>query len=391
MRFNTRKRSRVAFKVLCSFWALAVAVSNARPVEADEAAVRVMTYNMYVGSYFQPLLNVTLPGLPNAIKDIYKEIVASDPAVRAEAVAHQIDVEKPDVVGLQEAYIIRKSEQPGPGMPATIPVSDPTGSLLTKLENLGDPYEVVAVIPGNDIMVPSAALDSGATGFNVRFTYRTVMIARSGMGNDLKLSNLQVQHFLDKKILFIPLPPETPKFLVIETRGWASVDVKVRGRSFRFMTTHLLGLVIDPQHALDIQKGQATELVEAAKLTPAALPVVIVADFNVDPDNNADPSHQTYEILTTNAGFKDAWKEKFPSTKGPTCCQDPKLDNPVSVLPDRGRRFDMVLYRGNVTVEDIKVVGDKPDDRTPPGPSGSRLWPSDHAGVVARLRLSGGE
>jgi hypothetical protein len=36
-------------------------------------------------------------------------------------------------------------------------------------------------------------------------------------------------------------------------------------------------------------------------------------------------------------------------------------------------------------VEHAWVVGKDPNERTPPTPIG-RLWPSDHAGVVVRLR-----
>jgi hypothetical protein len=55
------------------------------------------------------------------------------------------------------------------------------------------------------------------------------------------------------------------------------------------------------------------------------------------------------------------------------------LLNPVSELD---RRNDLVLYRGGFTVREAAVVGDHPDDRAPSG-----FWPSDHAGVVATLKL----
>src|SRR5262249_14425168 len=149
-------------------------------VATNEATIRVMTYNMYVGTYFQALANVHTPSdVPNAIKQIYDEIVASEPAARAKAVARQITAESPDLVGLQEAYILRRSERPPePGVPVTKVVSDQTNSLL---ENLSGAYEVVAVIPGREDLAPNA------DGFNIRLTYRIVMIARSGMESDLKL------------------------------------------------------------------------------------------------------------------------------------------------------------------------------------------------------------
>ena len=58
------------------------------------------------------------------------------------------------------------------------------------------------------------------------------------------------------------------------------------------------------------------------------------------------------------------------------------LLNPISQLSER---IDLVLFRGGFHVEDIRLVGEKPSDRIPPG-----LWPSDHAGVVATLRIPRG-
>ena len=42
-----------------------------------------------------------------------------------------------------------------------------------------------------------------------------------------------------------------------------------------------------------------------------------------------------------------------------------------------------VLFRQNLCALDADVVGDELNDRTASG-----LWPSDHAGVVADLRLN---
>jgi hypothetical protein len=45
-------------------------------------------------------------------------------------------------------------------------------------------------------------------------------------------------------------------------------------------------------------------------------------------------------------------------------------------------RIDLIVFRGDITVASARVAGDQPGDRTPGG-----LWPSDHAGVVATLRI----
>ena len=44
-------------------------------------------------------------------------------------------------------------------------------------------------------------------------------------------------------------------------------------------------------------------------------------------------------------------------------------------------RIDHVLGKGAVEELDSKLIGDDPDNR-----SGTELWPTDHAGVVAKLQ-----
>jgi len=331
---------------------------------ADDATVRVMTRNLYQGTQFDAVVNATTPlEFVLGVTQIYQNILASKPAERAAAVAREIVRERPDLVGLQEATILRDGGDLAHGVIATNVVSDLTQLLLDELADRGRPYEVVAVMPGIDAQAPTVL------GFDVRHTYRTVLIARRGRGADLSLSNMQVQHFLANHVFntAVGVP-------FINTRGWASVDVTIRGRSFRFVTTHL-----EAEPPFTTQLAQAAELLATAANT--SMPVIMAADFNTDANNSADPTFPTYALLT-GAGFKDAWKEKYPSLLGLTCCQDADLRNPTSRLTER---VDLILYRGDVSVRDIKVVGNMPSDHTASG-----LWPSDHAGVVAGLRLSGG-
>ena len=96
-----------------------------------------------------------------------------------------------------------------------------------------------------------------------------------------------------------------------------------------------------------------------------------MGDLNSDPqDNSADGV--AYKVVAF-AGFVNAFNP-FPATSG----QNETVDNPVSTL----RRFiDHVLSRPALPVVSTDVVGDEPEDRI------QGLWPSDHAGVVATLRL----
>jgi hypothetical protein len=78
------------------------------------------------------------------------------------------------------------------------------------------------------------------------------------------------------------------------------------------------------------------------------------------------------------APYADAWTAAgHDPVGGATCGQAADLANRTSRLHER---IDYVFVR-DLTVLDCRVVGATPEERTSPG----LLWPSDHAGVVARL------
>src|SRR5262249_35462346 len=142
-------------------------------------------------------------------------------------------------------------------------------------------------------------------------------------------------------------------------RGWASVDVKVRDRTFRFVTTHL------DAFSAPVRNAQAAQLVAGAAATD--LPVVLVGDFNSGPGTDL----RAYSTLT-GGGLSDPW------ISGPvTCCFKNDLHNPDPTLT---KRVDLVLTSGGFDLISADVVGEDSADRTASG-----LWPSDHAGVVVTL------
>nr|ALS92314.1 exoDNase_III: exodeoxyribonuclease [uncultured bacterium] len=98
-------------------------------------------------------------------------------------------------------------------------------------------------------------------------------------------------------------------------------------------------------------------------------------------DNPADPIFQNFPayLLLKNAGFIDVFRTARPNDPGFTCCHDENLLNVTSAV---SHRIDLVQFRGPFTIEDVQVVDASPADRTRLG-----LWPSDHAGVVATLKL----
>ena len=320
------------------------------PVSADDGhRLRVMTQNLYVGSFFQELTAAKTPQEIIAAATLtYQNILATRPAERAVVIADKIADLRPDFVGLEQAAILRT----GTVAPATTVTFDLLQSLLQQLAARGVRYEAVAVKPGLDAEVPTAL------GFNARITLRDALIVRADLleQGQVKLSNLQIRQYIAAST---------------DTEGYSSIDVTWRGRQFRFVTTHFALASLAP--------AQALELVQTAANT--TLPVVLVCDCNANPDNPADPIFQNFAayLLLKNAGFVDVFRTARPNDPGFTFGQAENLLNVTSTM---SRRIDLVQFRGPFTIEDVQVVNASPADRARLG-----LWPSDHAGVVATLTL----
>ena len=100
-----------------------------------------------------------------------------------------------------------------------------------------------------------------------------------------------------------------------------------------------------------------------------SLPVIVAADLNCDCSNVNDSTYPTC-VNFGKAGFIDSWATAHPSAVGYT-----------KYLPIVSQRSDYVMARGHFKVQGAGIVGNHVTDKTV-----SALWPSDHAGVVARLQ-----
>lgn len=335
------------------------------------AEVKVMTYNLYLGAEIFALVGTPADQLPAVAGQLFTDVRASDFPTRAEAIAAIIEAENPALIGLQEVTWYRL----GPGndpAPATETELDFLQLLLDALEANGLDYEVAATTTNADVEVP-AILPEGLR--DVRLTDRDVILARS----DVATSGAVEENFSPDVTAPVPVGGQEVPF----TRGYNHTQATVEGVTFTFANAHLEVDDGDPQGAALAQLGQANELREALGSVPQ--PVILVGDFNSAADGSGteitvtDPlpfTGTTYDLLTT--FYTDAAGEV--GTTGNTCCQAANLLNPASSLMSR---IDLILYRGDVEPLSAEVVGDEAEDRTDSG-----LWPSDHAGVVATLRIS---
>ena len=333
----------------------------------DSPAVTVMTWNLYIGTDLRRLLTRPDDGeIQTAVARLLADIEKSRFDARAEAIADEIAATRPDLVGLQEVTLLRL-QLPGdyvaePGRTnASEYHLDFLAILREKLADRGLAYDVVSSISNTDVELP-ADLDAGSV--DVRLTDRGVILARP----ELETRNA-TRHTYDAT-LTVPLPDGVEFPL---TRGYCAVDVEHAGAEFTFVNTHLDSV------SASTQLDQARELV--VDLTALDRPVVLVGDFNSPADGSETV---TYDLLTQ--FFTDAYAEASPRARGYTCCRHPRLQR---TRPPLSKRLDLVLVRGVGPVTDVGRVGVTPDDRVSAVVDGEhrRLWPSDHAGVVATVRL----
>ena len=186
---------------------LAITLALGAPMAADQGnatkSFTTFTQNAYLGADLSRVMMVD-PEDPNpyalveAVTTTYYEILASQPAVRMGGLADRIAARMPDVVALQEMFILRK-QSPGDlayggSDPAEEVVADFLLSLLDRLAARGLHYRVAAMTTELDVEMPMFNADF--TGFDdARLTDRDVALVRAGLPpGQLRISNPQGGH-----------------------------------------------------------------------------------------------------------------------------------------------------------------------------------------------------
>jgi endonuclease/exonuclease/phosphatase family metal-dependent hydrolase len=329
--------------------------------------IKVMTRNLYVGADFQPVIRAALSDLnavPKAAAALVAEIRASDFPARAECLATEIAAHRPHVVGLQEAFVLRHRKPSSLVVPpfkeerAEAVLLDFAQVLLDCLSRRGLPYSRVVVIAGNDNQAPAGSPPALE---DVRLTDGEAILVRS----DLIESGIEITesagHVFSAHGSYGPFQ---------DIRAWAHVDLVASGRKLRIVTTHLQPLVTDASAALQLAQAEALIALHSARRDP----LIVMGDFN----SRADGSTTSTSRRFTEAGYVDVWAEAGEGL-GLTCKAE-ELRDPARCFDER---IDYVFCRNVSKVVDAVVTGGDPMNRTASG-----LWPSDHGGVVATIRLA---
>jgi hypothetical protein len=361
--------------------------------------LKVMTRNLYIGTdLFKVLepcksedLSSGLPEqlcLPFKVAAAFQTIPATDFVTRAEAIADEIERYRPDLIGLQEVYLIRL-QSPGNFIegvfrPDAADVAyDYLEILLGALWKRGLQYEAVATIKNVDLEFPMLAGFNGLQPLldDVRITDRDVILVRK----HAKILEVDSRTYQNLFVFDFEMPGGAHLFLPFK-RGFCSVKARVRGATYRFVNTHLEVRdfwvpVPGSEELRAVQRLQVEELM--TELAGETLPTVLVGDFNSDPN---DPEDYAYSVMGA-SGFVDVWHRRWwRPDPGLTCCREQWLADPGYELYER---IDLVFVRNDFGVLDFsligpvyaQVVGADPIADAPP------LYASDHAGVFARLKL----
>lgn len=366
-------------RFLTTCLALSALLVASTPVIADHQGagggreITVMSRNLYVGFDEEAAVIGVASGIPaqiiQSVSIAYAQVLANQFPTRAEALADEIARTQPLLIGVQEASLFRTGPFDSFSLnptPAAQVEFDYLALLLQALAARGLDYEAVVVNEVFDAEFPGFT-PAGLR--DVRVTDRDVILARAGLpAAELKLSNPRSGTFANN--LTIPIG-STGLFFQFR-RGWESVDAKVRGKTFRFISTHLEPESVNP--AINaLQAAQAAEILAGPANT--ALPVVFVGDLNSRADGTGTATYAN--VLA--AGFTDVFTATNPAAIGDTCCHADVLLDPDPTL-DRG--IDYVLIRGDLRPLDAELLGEEPADFADYG-----IWPSDHVGVAARVGL----
>jgi endonuclease/exonuclease/phosphatase family metal-dependent hydrolase len=326
-------------------------------------SVTVMTQNMDAGTDLGYLF--ALPDdLLKAASLTYGEVLQSDIPGHTAVLARIIARQQPDIISLQEVTLWQT-------VSADLKTSvlyDQLDLLMKALKKLNKPYKVVIGQTLSQSRLPVDPNQIGRPLDPVRalsFTDRDVIIARA----DLKQSELVLSHtqkHIYSTLLTLPLGTST--------RGWLSVDAKIRGKSIHFVNTHLETVIPFISQTSLIQVAQAEELVKA--MSDTQLPVVLAGDFNADAEfANIGPDQTDTPNKILDAGYTDTWHERRPNNPGftwPLFLEDPLRPNPIGPF----ERIDLI-YARDLDVLDVHRVGNL-----------TRHFASDHAGVVAKLLIN---
>lgn len=335
----------------------------ANPKTAYRKTLKAATLNMYVGFDLSPFVDGSVTtSEPSEIKSVLDELyaiyVGNLPKERIKAMAAAIVKADPDIIGLQEGFLLSVDG---------FELADYLEELTEAIIDAGGPEYRVAAL---DSMTFDGKVDLGAFAMAIGFRDRDSVLYKKEL--DCRPLDQGKVYASARKPAEILGKSYTLSRGVLGLRCTAEND-----RAFYFYNTHL-----DVAGQGPVQEAQAKELLSyvRATATEANLPVIIAGDFNAHDDGQFT---RTYSLLTEN-GFADSYRAAHPDSAanpGHTCCQKENLSNQFSLAH---KRIDYIFQSGaKLPVGQSRVFS---NEWFPRSDAKGLIWPSDHFGVWTEFK-----
>jgi len=359
-----------------------LSTATAKRKWAKKSTVKVMTQNLYLGADIFKVVEAAITDpttIPIAVADVFQTMLDTNFPERAEAIADEIARTKPHVIGLQEAstYYI----QPESDFFAVNPVQanelviDFYSTLNAALKARGLHYRAFSVTNA-DIEMPMVNPESSSGLSDVRLVDHDIILVRKGLWVEKAYHD---NYYFNLSLNLGGLDVEF-------TRGYVAVEVKIQGEEYRFVNTHLEVRSEAGSESRVIQALQMAELLH--RLKRERRPVIMLGDFNSSIEDEVF-THDLYGPIVppywqaVYKGYADSWLLQANPGDGYTSGFDEYLSDPNAELTTRIDLIFVDAKRLKIKQVEADVVGDEIQDMTPTG-----LWPSDHAGVVSKIRFS---
>jgi len=382
---------------LCLCIGIAILAAPISSAVAKSPKLKAMTRNLYLGADIFKVVEAAQADpdtIPFAVAEVFQTAMYTNFPARAEAIADEIARYKPQVVGLQEVstYYIQTPGDFLAGNPvqAETLVIDFYTVLDAALKARGMEYTAFTV-SNADIEMPMVDPNADPPYYlsDIRLVDHDVILVREDHDAvEVINGNYQAQLVLD-------LGGTNVSF----SRGYVAVDVDVKGTTYRFVNTHLEVRSAPESVFRYFQAKQMEELMGTLAYLSSVdpKPIVMVGDFNSSiEDEEGYWAHPVYGPLpytppymqAGNAGYLDSWLLQKKYDDGFTSGFDEYVSDPDAELTSR---IDLIFVAPDVlTIKKVSatVVGDEEIDMVPnSNDPGMYLWPSDHAGVVAKIKF----
>jgi len=397
MNTQLRNRCRQILLWLVFFLFIIPTSASAKRHWAKKSTVKVMTRNLYLGADIFKVVEASQSSdpyaIPTAVAEVYQTMLFTNFWARAEALADEIAAAEPQIIGLQEVstYYIQTPGDFLAGNPiqADTLVIDFYTVLDAALKARRMEYTAFTVTNA-DIEMPMIDPNSPTFLSDARLVDHDVILVKKGHDAvEVLNGNYQAQLELDLG------GGATATF----TRGYLAVDVNIKDTEYRFVNTHLEVRSAPESVFRYYQSVQMQELVGTlaylSLLDPK--PVIMVGDFNSSiEDEEGYWVHPVYGPLpytppymqAVDADYLDTWLLQSKYDEGYTSGFDEYVSDPTEQLTSR---IDLVFIDPlDQVLDKVKcdVVGDEVFDMIPnPNAPGYYLWPSDHAGVFAKVKF----